>query len=351
MDRIIYTGILPASFTKIPVDIYAKAGLKFNESQDSLQHLLNQFQGDSEIIIYTDHINCNLIGIFSNDDKNAYFGFWDCIDNLDINQQAFELLIADTKAKGLAQLIGPINLNTYLPYRVRIGEYPTWSQFDKEPVNPNYYADLLIKIGFDIELEYESRMIRKENIKDVYFSKESILADLKDIPFDFISITPEFWAENRFDIYQLIHETFRDNPFYKKISFDQFNFLFTDNFVKRLCPHSSVIFRDQNSGRLSAISLCHPNYMELPSETEVIAFQTHYHLLSKKTLLAKSVGVHPDFRKNGLMNFLGAYGMISFQEYYDEVLFCLMREGNLSLRFSDFFPHDKAKYALFSYRI
>lgn len=350
MDRIIYTGVLPDSFSEIPVNIYKNSGLKFNEKQQTLQYLINEFKENAELLIYTDHLNFRMIGMFSEDSNIAYFGFWESIDNIDINIKAFDLFKEDAKSRNIQQIIGPINFNTYLPYRIRIGEFPAWSQFDKEPVNPTYYSTILSQLGFDIELEYESRMIRKENIKDVYFSKESILSDLKNIPFDFISITPEFWSDNKFEIYQLIHETFGDNPFYKKISFDQFNLLFTDNFVKRLCPHSSVTFRDQKTGRLSAISLCHPNYMEIQDQSEEITFQTHYQLLKKKTLLAKSVGVHPDFRKNGLMNFLGAYGMISFQEYYEEVLFCLMREGNLSLRFSDFFPHDKAKYALYSYR-
>lgn len=349
MEKIYHKNELPESFSLIPKGIYKEAGLKFSENHTSLVKLINDFKETQELVIYTDHSNIRLLGIFPENSDIAYFGFWETVNNADINKQAFDLLKKDAASKKYNQLVGPINFNTYLSYRIRIGKYPSWTQFDREPVNPTYYLNLLLDNGFKITTEYESRMITKETIKDVYFNKESLLTDLKTIPFDFIPITSKFWEENQYELYTLIHETFGDNPFYREITFEQFNLIFNCNFVNRLCPHSSVTFRDQKSGRLAAISLCHPNYMELDEVPETITFKEHYPLLKKKTLLAKSVGVHPHFRKNGLMNFLGAYGMISFQEYYEEVLFCLMREGNVSLRFSDYFPHDKSMYALFSY--
>lgn len=351
MQRIQFENDLPESFLSIAQKVYNDIGLKYTETSDGLSKQLRLFKEEQELIIYTDNEELRLLGIFPRDSAVAYFGYWESTNNTEQNKKAFDLLKEDAKRNGYKEIVGPINFNTYLPYRVRIGKYPSWIQFDKEPVNPTYYLNLLINNGFEICTEYESRMITKETIKDVYFSKESILNDLKKIPFDFIPITTSFWTEFREEIYHLIHETFGDNPFYRKITFEQFNSIFTDNFVSRLCPHSSVTFRDQKSGKLAAISLCHPNYMELNERPEDISFKTHYHLLKKKTLLAKSVGVHPQFRSNGLMNFLGAYGMISFQEYYEEVLFCLMREGNFSLRFSDYFPHDKSVYALFNYKL
>lgn len=351
MRRIQFDNDLPESFVAISRTVYKGLELKNTESHEAILKQLLLFKENQDLIIYTDDENVRMIGIFPPDSDLAYFGYWESTDAPELNKQAFDLLKEDSKNKGYKELIGPINFNTYLPYRVRVGKFPSWVQFDKEPVNPTYYLNLLIDNGFKICNEYESRMITKETIKDVYFSKESILNDLKTIPFDFIPITSVFWSEHREELYHLIHETFCVNPYYRKITFEQFNSIFTDTFVARLCPHSSVTFRDQKTGKLAAISLCHPNYMELAESNENISFDTHYHLLKKKTLLAKSVGVHPQFRSNGLMNFLGAYGMISFQEYYEEVLFCLMREGNFSLRFSDYFPHDKSVYALFNYKL
>jgi hypothetical protein len=109
-----------------------------------------------------------------------------------------------------------------------------------------------------------------------------------------------------------------------------------------------VLFREKGSGKLVAISLCHPNYfgLHLPSGASP-DFERDYHRLRRKTLLAKTVGVHPDFRQGGLQNLLAAYAMLSFREYYEEVVFCLMRADNYSLRFTDGMLVEKAYYALF----
>jgi hypothetical protein len=47
------------------------------------------------------------------------------------------------------------------------------------------------------------------------------------------------------------------------------------------------------------------------------------------------------------MNYMGAYGMMSFRELYDQVIFCLMRSDNFSRHFTDGLPAEVAQYALF----
>ena len=110
-----------------------------------------------------------------------------------------------------------------------------------------------------------------------------------------------------------------------------------------------MLFRHRASGQLAALSLCQPNYqpLALPPGAAPI-FARDYSLLSRpRTLLAKTVGIHPDFRSQGLQALLAAYAMRSFLTYYDDVIFCLMRADNLSLRFTDGLPFEAAHYALF----
>ena len=97
-----------------------------------------------------------------------------------------------------------------------------------------------------------------------------------------------------------------------------------------------------------ALSFCHPNYAPLVLGSTPPNFARDYPRLTERTLLAKTVGVHPDFRKQQLMNYLGAYGMMSFRELYDQVIFCLMRSDNFSRHFTDDLPFEAAQYALFS---
>ena len=166
------------------------------------------------------------------------------------------------------------------------------------------------------------------------------------MPFDFVPLNAETWARYEPELFRLVDQIFGANPGYRSISFEQFRLLYNAKYAAGLCPQTSVLFRDRATGQLAALSLCHPNYAPL-GLTAPPVFDHDFPRLSTKTLLAKTVGVHPDFRGRGLMNFLGAYGMVHFRERYEQVIFCLMRADNASLHFTNALPFERARYAVF----
>lgn len=348
MERIRYEGSLPDKFFEISAKIYHSQDSKTVEDKESISSLFKLEQNRNDIYIYTDHENIRLVGIFPNDEEFAYFGFWETLNNDDLNQQGFKMLEEDVKLKSRKSIIGPINFNTYHTYRLRLSE-PSWGVFDWEPTNPDYYPTLLEKFGFESTLTFESRMIESNNIKDVYIEKEVLLSEISKIPFNFIPLSPSVWEEYDVRIFELIQSIFKENPFFTSISFEQFKLHYNQSFAEKLCPHSSVIFQDKATGELASISICHPNYASLAIEKPV--FGSDFAKLNKKVLLAKTVGVHPAYRKRGLMNFMGAYGMLSFTKYYDEIIFCLMRSDNHSLHFTDSIRYETVNYGLFSKNI
>jgi len=184
-------------------------------------------------------------------------------------------------------------------------------------------------------------------IPDTYINKKELIDGLSNISYDFISLDEKVWDKYKLEIFLLVGEIFGLNPGYKSVSFAEFELKYNSDFAKMICPYTSVLLADRSSGKLVGISLCYPNYIPL-SLSEKPVFTKHYPLLQHRTLLAKTQGVHPDYRKQGLMNFLGAYGMLSFRKYYDDIIFCLMREGNPSLRFTEPFQYEEATYALFA---
>lgn len=308
--------------------------------------------GRNEIVIYTDQTSLRLVGIFPENSTEAYFGFWETANDLFLNQRAFSLLETDARQRGRTTLVGPMNFNTFHRYRLRLDEAPSWGRFDREPVNPAYYPVLLAQIGFRVRSQFESRLLRKETVPAVYQGKQQLLAALKTIPFEFISLNPETWQRYEDELFELVHQVFSANPAYKPIPKEQFLLLYNRRFSERLCPYSSVLFRDKRSGRLAAMSFCHPNYQSLTFPSgDAPNFVRDFPRLDRKILLVKSVGVHPAFRQRGLMSYVGAYGMLKFQALYDEVIFCLMRTDNFSLHFSDGFPFERARYALFEKQI
>ncbi len=351
MERISYTGLLPGSFFNISDKIYENFPFKPEQNKSLISSLFQMEAAKNEIVIYTNHRDIRLVGIFPLNEDAAYFGFWETINDAQLQAQAFTLLEEDAKKRNKTTLTGPVNFNTFHNYRLRVGNIPSWEMFDREPVNPPYYSALLAQLNFYKKSGFESRLICKENIPDLYTDKAGLLNDLSKISFDFIPLNEANWRIYEERIFELIHDIFSETPLYKTISSDQFKLLYNHPFSRKLCPYSSVIFRDKISGKLAAISLCHPNYHSIYEEGTVPDFKRDFKHLNKKVLLVKTVGVHPDFRKQGLMNYLGAYAMWSFKDWYEEVIFCLMRSDNYSLHFTDRIKYEMATYILYEKRL
>lgn len=358
LERLLIRGALPPSFFAIPAAVYADQPVRpAPEDPERVAALFAAEAVRCEIILYTDHQQLRLVGIFPKEQiadgaAEALFGFWETTpDAAAANAEAFAALTADAAARGFHQLTGPLNFNTFHSYRLRLGdESPSWETFDREPVNPPYYPALLEAAGFEVSLTYESRLIQPATIPAVYADKAGLLAQLTRVPFQFIPLKPAAWAANEDQIFPLVHAIFGENPAYRSISAEQFKALYGAAYARALCPYSSVLVREPASGQLVGLSFCHPNYqpLHLPPGTAP-DFARDYPLLPRgqRTLLAKTVGVHPDFRQRGLMSLLGAYGMGPFRALYDQVIFCLMRTDNPSLSFTDGLPVEVARYALF----
>ena len=340
-----FTGQLPASFFDIPAAIHP------NRPAENATAILELFQAESvrnDIITLTDHAGLRVAGIFPHEGQEAYFGFWETTDDRALNREAFAQLAAEARQRGYARLLGPLNFSTFQAYRLRLGAAPSWGVFDREPGNPPYYPALLAQLGFAPTLTFESRLIRAATIPAAYGQKADLLAAFQQIPYDLVPLNPDTWARHETELHALVDGIFSANPAYRRIPAAQFRRLYGAGFAAGLCPHSSVLFRDRPTGQLVALSFCQPNYapLHLPAGTSP-NFIRDYPRLPRRTLLAKTVGVHPAFRQQQLMSYLGAYGMASFRAFYDEIIFCLMRSDNFSRHFTDGLPAEVARYALF----
>lgn len=348
IDVIPYAGTLPDSFFEIPPRVYAADPLQPPEDRAQVEALFREESTRHDVTLLTDHRHLRLVGIFPHDEpETAFFGFWETTNDDALNRAAFARLTDDARRRGRQYLVGPLNFNTFQSYRLRLGGVPSWGRFDREPAQPAYYPALLDGLGFRVRQTFESRLIRPEAVPLAFGQKAALLEALAQIPFDFIPLHADSWRAHEADLFALVQAIFSANPGYRPVSFAQFRRLYHPDYAAGLCPQTSVLFRDRASGRLAALSWCLPNYAPLGLGTELPVFERDFPRLPEKILLAKTVGVHPDFRRRGLMNFLGAYGMVHFRERYEKVIFCLMRSDNASLHFSDSLPHETARYGLF----
>lgn len=354
LESLPYLGTLPPSFFAIADR--ARAGQPGVAPPEAPALLIRLFELEAprhDIILYTDHQHLRLAGLFPHggDPTTAYFGFWEVTPDApaDLQAAAFARLAADAAQRGFTRVVGPLNFNTFHAYRLRLGAPPAWDWFDREPTNPPAYPALLEALGFRPALTFESRLIDTPAVPAVYAQKQPLLDALAGLPFEFLPLTPALWAAREAELFALIDAIFGQNPAYRAISPEQFRLQYPPTYAARLCPYASTVVRDPATGALVALSLCHPNYapLRLPPD-EAPDFQRHYPLLPHpRTLLIKTVGVHPAYRQQGLMSFLGAYGMVHFRAHYEQAIFCLMRADNPSLRFTAGLPHRAAHYALY----
>lgn len=345
MERIPYKDVLPQSFFRIPPDVYRDQPFRPEEEERVVSSLFREEAERNDIVLYTDHQSTRLVGIFPHDSTEAFFGFWETMPGEEVNREAFTLLEKEAVQRGRTTLAGPLNFNTFHAYRLRLGAAPSWTQFDREPVNPAYYPELLEGLGYAPASTFESRLLRAGDIPAAYTQKKELLAGVERLPFTFIPLHEANWRQWEEEIFTLVKAIFSQNPLFRSISPEQFRLLYNPAFARKLCPYSSVLFQDPQTGHLAAMSFCMPNYRSLASVT---GFKEDYPRLQRKTLLVKTVGVHPGYRQQGLMNYLGAYAMRSFRQHYEEVIFCLMRTGNYSLQFSEGLPYEAARYALYA---
>lgn len=347
VERIVYKGSIPDSFFTIPVKIYDQLTIKLTEDKAMIAALFKLEAEKNEIIIYTDHQHIRLVGIFPHNEGAAYFGFWESDDELALNIEAFGLLESDTSARKLASITGPINFNTYNRYRIRAGNLPSWNSFDSEPVNPVYYSALLAQVNFKEKLTFESRYITQNTLPVLYADYAALMDEQSKIPFEVIALNEQSWMQYEKELFELIEIVFNQNPFYRAISLEQFRLLYGTKFLCKICPHSSVILIDPQSGRLAAMSISYPDYQSLPATADGYDFNRDYPLLKKRRLLGKTVGVHPDFRRRGLMNYICTHYIRAANQYYEDAIFCLMRSDNYSVHFTDHTPYESVKYILY----
>src|SRR5688572_25101513 len=95
--RITYAKELPGGFFEIPKSIYASLPFSLSENKEAIAALFVEESKRNQILMYTDHENLRLVGIFPEDSNQCFFGFWETTNDPDRNNDAFQLLLEDAR--------------------------------------------------------------------------------------------------------------------------------------------------------------------------------------------------------------------------------------------------------------
>lgn len=270
----------------------------------------------------------------------AFFGYWEGTNDPSAHERLFNALRDWARDQGATRLYGPINFTTFNAYRLRLDGFNDGA-FPGEPWNPPYYSQLMEQLGFDIRYRYLS----------TFNTTDSVIDSIRD---DFLRVkprleqrvlldtmTPAFWMENLDALYGFVDQVFGSNFAYTPISRDAFITACGKPFAERFCPRTSVLAR-AHDGRIAGFFLVFPDYSPLMRQSQTapesfsnITWDSHYHTLPSPRLgLAKTGGVHPDFRDIGLFTAMGCELSLRAEGRYEELAGTLVREDNPSRQFA-----------------
>jgi GNAT superfamily N-acetyltransferase len=209
------------------------------------------------------------------------------------------LLAAETwlKGKGVKEAVGPMNLNTWFPYRFRTDSHAL--SFAWEPANPAEYPKFFEKEGYEVCESYHTLgssglSAYAEKTKPAFESASKEGFHFR--PFD----GPNFLEREIPILFELSMAGFRDNFLFEPITVQQFRELYVP-IVKKM-DFSCAFWALSPEGKEVAFLFAfpEPDYLVLKSATVLDAFRGKG-LSTALTHLAAREGV-----SRGLENFISA---------------------------------------------
>lgn len=336
---------LPAAFTELPHQVYAGDANWLGEDAAAVQRQFssaNPWFADGQAWLGVLPGQARLAGFCRQQvvdgEVAAFFGYWEGVDELEPHAALFSALKDWARAQGAKRLYGPINFSTYGAYRLRLDGHEE-PAFPGEPANPGYYPTLLTQQGFALRYRYLS------TFQDTPSVVASIKADYQRVKpkleqlVRFDAMTPAFWMNHLDELYDFVEAVFGNNFAYTPISREGFGAACGEAFAERFCPQTSVLAR-RLDGRIAGFFLVFPDYSPLMRQgcaqavaASDIRYAPHADLLPlPRMALAKTGGVHPDFRAHGLFTALSCELSLRADGVYEQLCAALVRDDNPSIK-------------------
>ena len=312
-----------------------------NISQEESQKIM--IERPSEIVIFNDESNI-VIGSLHlwhnrpdyNGRKTSYIG------NVNIHEkyrkdeeQLFNKIFEELKKEGIETIIGPLNGTTWNTYRY-VTEKGSRRQFLLEPWNEDYSVSLFEKLGFKPLAGYISTVMEGMN-SDGRKNLDKKIEKLKK--FDYYKDIRVESAENKDllkvlnKVYDLTVEAFKNNFLYSELEreiFLKMYLSYEDKIIKKF--FKMLYLRDELIGYVFGI----PDYTELGYKGKI------------DTVILKTIAVSPEYNGKG-MGYILINSLVeeAEKEGYENVIYALMHESNVSKNIGLLLGNVLRKYTLF----
>ena len=312
-----------------------------NISQEESQKIM--IERPSEIVIFNDESNI-VIGSLHlwhnrpdyNGRKTSYIGNVNIYEKYRKDEeQLFNKVFEELKKEGIEIIIGPLNGTTWNTYRY-VTEKGSRRQFLLEPWNEDYSVSLFEKLDFKHLAGYISTVMEGMN-SDGRKNLNKKIEKLKK--FDYYEDIRVESAENKDlltvlnKVYDLTVEAFKNNFLYSELEreiFLKMYLSYEDKIIKKF--FKMLYLRDELIGYVFGI----PDYTELGYKGKI------------DTIILKTIAVSPEYNGKG-MGYILINSLVeeAEKEGYENVIYALMHESNVSKNIGLLLGNVLRKYTLF----
>lgn len=337
-------------FIKLPYKIYSKNNTQnANEIKLILEekHPLSKYFKIYKFLIYQ---NNNVVGrfiitIYPND-KTAYIGFFECINDADVSKYLFDVAQDFSKKNKCEKIVGPVDSSFWIKYRLKINMFET-EPYTGEPYNKEYYLKMFLENDYKIIEHYTSNRYKCVN----YAYENGQYSNRYD---NFIKngYKIENLNMNKFDevleeVYYLLTNLYSDFPIYKSIEKEDFVKIFSD--YKKIMKTDMIKLAYYNN-KLVGFYISIPNYNNLVYNANLINLIKILKLKKKpKEYVMLYMGVDQNHR--GLGKAI-VYSIISeLKKNGLPSIGALARDGKITQNYAEELINDKYEYVLLEKKI
>ena len=312
-----------------------------NISQEESQKIM--IERPSEIVIFNDESNI-VIGSLHlwhnrpdyNGRKTSYIGNVNIYEKYRKDEeQLFNKIFEELKKEGIETIIGPLNGTTWNTYRY-VTEKGNGRPFLLEPWNEDYSVSLFEKLDFKHLAGYISTVMEGMN-SDGRKNLNKKIEKLKK--FDYYKDIKVESAENKDlltvlnKVYDLTVEAFKNNFLYSELEreiFLKMYMSYEDKIIKKF--FKMLYLGDELIGYVFGI----PDYAELGYKGKI------------DTIILKTIAVSPIYNGKG-MGYILINSLVeeAEKEGYENVIYALMHESNVSKNIGLLLGNMLRKYTLF----
>jgi hypothetical protein len=248
----------------------------------------------------------------------AYFGFWETVSDLSLNQELFAELETWAQTRGCRRIDGPINFSTFFTYRILMGGTVNRLPFPREPYTPHYYQDILTELGYTLSQEYFSDFVPSYEFAPTVVA----IPDLEGATIH--PLSRSIWTSRFDDFLVTVHQIFAKKDYFSPSQLaacTRTNFEFVG---RLLCPNTSFYATD-HSGAIVGLYIIMPHYGELTCQGQPdwvpiheLDYLTHYPRLQKKIALIKTIGVTPAWEKSSLFFALSHHSLVACRHVFPD---------------------------------